>query len=151
MNARNVFLMLCILLGSFGTQATVRTVSNNPTRPAQFTTFAAAQTASVNGDTIYMYGSPFEYPAITVSKRLVIIGAGYNPNNQFGQPTDINSITLFRDAGSSNATGTVLTGLLVSGALNIGGLMSNNIRIFRCRFNSYINMAGGSPTGYADG
>ncbi|MBX2899354.1 MAG: hypothetical protein KF775_06875 [Cyclobacteriaceae bacterium] len=133
-----------------GTHATVRTVSNNPTRPAQFTTFAAAQTASVNGDTIYMYGSPFQYPAITISKRLVVIGAGHNPNNQFGQPTNILNIDLFRDSGSSNASGSVITGVL-TGRLDIVGLMSNNIRIFRCRFTQYLNLAGGSPTGYADG
>jgi hypothetical protein len=128
----------------------VRTVSNNPTRPAQFTTFAAAQTASVNGDTIYIYGSPFQYAAITISKRLVIIGAGYNPNNQFGQPTNIANIDLFRDSGVNNATGTVITGILTS-RLDIAGLMSNNITVFRNRFTSYLNLAGGTPTGYANG
>jgi hypothetical protein len=139
-----------VLLFSVPVVATVRTVSNNPTRPAQFTTFAAAQTASVNGDTIYVYGSPFQYPAITISKRLVIIGAGYNPNNQFGQPTNIANIDLFRDSGVNNASGSIITGVLTS-RLDISGLMSNNIRIFRCRFTSYVNLSGGSPTGYADG
>ncbi|MBX2915458.1 MAG: hypothetical protein KF856_09345 [Cyclobacteriaceae bacterium] len=147
MNTILVGAALFICTTSFGT---VRTVSNNPTRPAQFTTFAAAQTASANGDTIYVYGSPFQYPTITVSKRLVIIGAGYNPNNQFGQPTNIASVDLFRDTGVNNATGTVLTGIL-TGRLDIAGLMSNNIRVFRCRFTSYVNMASSSPLGYADG
>lgn len=146
----NRILLVATLFACTTTFATVRTVSNNPTRPAQFTTFAAAQTASVNGDTIYIYGSPFQYPAISVSKRLVIIGAGYNPNNQFGQPTNIANVDLFRDTGVNNASGTVLTGIL-TGRLDIAGLVSNNIRVFRCRFTSYINMAGGSPTGYADG
>ncbi|MBX2897453.1 MAG: hypothetical protein KF763_18570 [Cyclobacteriaceae bacterium] len=143
-------LVIATLFACTTTFATVRTVSNNPTRPAQFTTFAAAQSASVNGDTIYIYGSPFQYPAISINKRLVIIGAGYNPNNQFGQPTNIANIDLFRDTGVNNATGSVLTGILTS-RLDITGLMSNNIRVFRCRFTSYINMAGGSPTAYADG
>ncbi|MCU0368769.1 MAG: hypothetical protein MUF39_08055 [Cyclobacteriaceae bacterium] len=145
--------ILFILVGlslSVSSLAAVRTVSNNPTRPAQFTNFAAAQTASVNGDTIYIYGSPFPYPDITVGKRLVIIGAGYNPNNQFGQATTIANIILFRDTGVNNASGTVITGVL-TGRLDISGIMSNNIRVFRCRFTSYINMRGGSPTGYADG
>jgi hypothetical protein len=130
--------------------ATVLTVSNNPTRPAQYTTFAAAQTAAANGDTIYVHGSPFQYPAITVSKRLVIIGAGYNPNNQFGQPTNIANIDLFRDSGTNNASGTVISGVLTS-RIDINGLMSNNIQLFRNRITSYINLAGGSPTGYANG
>lgn len=139
-----------IVLTCISAYATVRTVSNSPTRLAQFNTFAAAQTASANGDTIYVYGSPFEYPDITVSKRLVIIGAGYNPNNQFGQPTRISNIILFRDAGTNNASGSVITGVL-TGRLDISGLMSNNIRLSRNRFESYINLAGGSPVGYADG
>jgi hypothetical protein len=143
-------LFIGILFLSTATFGAVRTVSNNPTRPAQFTTFAAAQTASVNGDTIYIYGSPFQYAAITISKRLVIIGAGYNPNNQFGQPTNIANIDLFRDAGVNNATGTVITGILTS-RLDIAGLMSNNITVFRNRFTSYLNLAGGTPTGYANG
>jgi hypothetical protein len=143
-------LFIGILFLSTATFGAVRTVSNNPTRPAQFTTFAAAQTASVNGDTIYIYGSPFQYAAITISKRLVIIGAGYNPNNQFGQPTNIANIDLFRDSGVNNATGTVITGILTS-RLDIAGLMSNNITVFRNRFTSYLNLAGGTPTGYANG
>lgn len=146
---KHIVVVLALLV-SVSTFATVRTVSNNPTRPAQFSTFAAAQTASVNGDTIYVYGSPQQYPAITINKRLVIIGAGYNPNNQFGQPTNIAHIDLFRDSGVNNASGSIIIGILTS-RLDISGLMSNNIRVFRCRFTSYLNLAGGSPTGYADG
>jgi len=147
---KTIFTISILLLVSVSAHATVRTVSNNPTRPAQFTTFAAAQTASVNGDTIYIYGSPFQYPDITISKRLVLIGAGYNPNNQFGQPTNVANIILFRDTGVNNASNSVIIGIL-TGRLDISGIMSNNIRVFRCRFTSYINMRGGSPAGYADG
>lgn len=134
----------------FSAEAAVRTVSNNTTRPAQFTTFAAAHAASANGDTIYIHGSPFLYPSISISKRLVVIGAGFNPNNQYGQPTNITDITLFRDAGSNNASGSVITGVLTS-RLEISGLMSNNIRLMRNRFTSYLNLSGGSPAGFADG
>ncbi len=147
---KTIFTISILLLVSVSAHATVRTVSNNPTRPAQFTTFAAAQTASVNGDTIYIYGSPFQYPDITISKRLVLIGAGYNPNNQFGQPTNVANIILFRDTGVNNASNSVIIGIL-TGRLDISGIMSNNIRVFRCRFTSYINMYGVSPVGYADG
>lgn len=143
-------LVLSLMLSGIilSTHAAVRTVSNNTTRPAQYTTFAAAQTASANGDTIYIHGSPFTYPDITVSKKLVIIGSGYNPNNQFGQPTNINGIILFRDSGSSNATGTVIMGVLC-GRLDVSGLMSDDIRIFRCRFTNYMNLTVSST--YADG
>lgn len=145
------FIVLITLL-HLSALATVRTVSNDPTRPAQFTTFAAAQTASIAGDTIYIYGSPFLYPTITVRKRLTIIGAGYGPNNQFGQPTRVQAITLFRDSGSNDASGSVLTGLLVTGSIDLDGtLVSNNITISRNRINSTINLIGASPTGYVNG
>jgi len=152
MKTKKLQVLIVSILFSLPALASVRTVSNNPTRPAQYTTFDAAQTASVAGDTIYIYGSPFTYPEIIVRKRLVLIGAGYAPNNQFGQPTNITALTLFRDTGSNNATGSVITGFLISGRVDFGGtLVSNNIQLFRNRISSYVNLSGASPTGYADG
>jgi len=131
--------LIILLLPVFSTQAAVRTVSNDPTRPAQFNNFDAAQTASVNNDTIYIYGSPFQYPAITIRKKLVIVGAGYSPNNQFGQPTNISSISLFRDASADNATGTVITGVLTS-TINLSGTqLATNITLFRNRI-TYVSI-----------
>src|SRR5689334_2190928 len=98
MKNKKLQVLIVSMLFSLPAFASVRTVSNNPTRPAQYTTFAAAQTASAAGDTIYIYGSPFTYPDFTVTKRLVLIGAGYSPNNQFGQPTTITSIILYHDS-----------------------------------------------------
>lgn len=112
-------------------QGAIRTVSNDPTRPAQFTTFDAAQTASAAGDTIYLYGSPFNYGDITIRKRLVVMGAGYGPNNQFGQPTRVNTIYFFRDT-STDPSGSVITGLFINGEIRQSGtLATNNITIFR--------------------
>jgi len=129
-----------------GLYATVRTVSNDLTRPAQFTTainggntsFNAAQTASVAGDTIYVYGSPHDYGTLTISKRLVVLGAGYAPNNQFGQPTRVGQISFFRD-GSTDPSGSVIGGFLISGFINLTGtLATNNVTVFRNRISSYI-------------
>ena len=128
--------------------ATVRTVSNNASNPAQFTTFAAAQTASVNGDTIYILGSPFQYPAISITKRLVIIGAGYGPNNQFGQPTFITSCDLFRDTGPNNPSNSVITGILTNSISMSGTVATNNVRLFRNRIIGSITL---TNPGYADG
>lgn len=148
---KRLFIQMLFMVFALPVLATVRTVSNSPTHPAQYTTFDAAQTASVAGDTIYVYGSPFTYPEIVVRKRLVLIGAGYAPNNQFGQPTTVTGLTFFRDSGSNNATGSVVTGFLFTGRIDLGGtLVSNNIQLFRNRFNSYINLTGASPTGYVD-
>lgn len=148
---KRLFLQMLFMVFALPVLATVRTVSNSPTHPAQYTTFDAAQTASVAGDTIYVYGSPFTYPEIVVRKRLVLIGAGYAPNNQFGQPTTVTGLTFFRDSGSNNATGSIVTGFLFAGRIDLGGtLVSNNIQLFRNRFNSYINLTGASPPGYVD-
>jgi len=112
-------------------QGAIRTVSNDPTRPAQFTTFDDAQTASAAGDTIYLYGSPFNYGDISIQKRLVVMGAGYGPNNQFGQPTRVNNVTFFRDT-STDPSGSVITGLFISSSIyQSGTLATNNITIFR--------------------
>ena len=139
--------MLCSFAG-ITADATVRTVSNNASNPAQFTTFAAAQTASVNGDTIYILGSPFTYPAISITKRLVIIGAGYGPNNQFGQPTFITSFDLFRDTGPSNPSNSVITGILTNSISMSGTVATNNVRLFRNRIIGSITL---TNPGYADG
>lgn len=132
--------------------ATVRTVSNDPTRPAQFTTttgggnasFIASQNASSPGDTLYVYGSPFSYGTLDISKQLVVIGAGYGPNNQFGQPTRVNTINFFRD-GSTDPSGSTLSGFLVEGNINLTGtLATNNITFFRNRVNNIIYTYNGS-------
>ncbi len=133
--------------------ATVRTVSNDPTRPAQFTTstgggnssFINAHNASATGDTLYVYGSPFDYGTLTISKQMVVIGAGYGPNNQFGQATRAGQINLFRD-GSTDASGSVIMGFLISGGINCTGtLASLNITISRNRIAgpvlTYLNSA----------
>ncbi|MFM9839282.1 MAG: hypothetical protein ACKVOQ_13525 [Cyclobacteriaceae bacterium] len=114
--------------------ATIRTVSNNPAQPAQFSTFALAQSASVDGDTIYIQGSPFQYSTITVTKRLVIVGAGFAPNNSDGQPTNVVSILLSRNGGA-NASGSTIMGLL-SGNIGPEGLSlaCDNITVLRNRF-----------------
>jgi hypothetical protein len=139
----NVFLLM-LTLSAFGT---VRTVSNNASRPAQFATFDAAQTASTAGDTIYLHGSPFAYPNLIVTKRLVIIGAGYNPNTQFGQPTNVANVELYNDSALPDPSGSVITGLLITGQLSCTGTdRSNNIRIFRCQINSSIYLQAPSST-----
>lgn len=136
-------LIILLLFPSFVALATVRTASNDPTRPAQFngtgnTAFVGARNASSAGDTIYLYGSPFDYGIITINKRLVLIGAGYAPNNQFGQPTRVSNVEFFRD-GSTDASGSVIAGLLIGSSISpTGTLAANNITIYRNSIGNYI-------------
>lgn len=140
---KTIFSLALTLLISVSSFATVRTVSNDVTRPAQFngtgnTAFVTAHNASLAGDTIYVYGSPFDYGTLTISKRLVVMGAGYAPNNQFGQPTRVGQISLFRD-GSTDPSGSVIIGFFISGSINCTGtLVTNNVTVFRNRINNYI-------------
>lgn len=150
--ALTVLILNVVLLPAL---ATVRTVSNDPALPAQFTTtteggntsFNNAQTASSPGDTIYLYGTRFSYGTITISKRLVVIGAGYGPNNQFGQPTRVDQVSFFRD-GSTDPSGSVIAGLLIFGSVNCTGtLATNNITIFRNNVGGVIQPYQGSNNG----
>lgn len=130
--------LFCVII-AMNTFATIRTVSNNPDRPGQFTNVDAAIAASGSGDTIYVHGSQFTYPDFSVTKRLVIIGAGYNSNNQFNLPTVVSTIWLNRDTGLQNASGTVITGFLITSQIrNNGNPGVDNITIFRNRINNGI-------------
>lgn len=79
---RTTFLLTIALFAAVNANATIRTLSNNNNSPGQFTTFAAAHTAAVAGDTIYVHGSPYNYGSFTLSKQLTIIGIGHNPQKQ---------------------------------------------------------------------
>lgn len=63
-------------------KATTITLNNNNPSAGQYTTFAAAQAAASNGDTILVQGSTNNYGDLTISKRLVIIGPGHNPTDK---------------------------------------------------------------------
>jgi hypothetical protein len=136
---KKYILLPLLLIGFSNAFATIRTVSNNPDRPGQFTTVDAAIAASVAGDTIFVHGSQFTYPDFSVTKRLVIIGAGYNSNNQFNLPTRVNIIWLNRDTGLQNSNGSVITGFLVLNQVrNNGNPGVENITIFRNQINNQI-------------
>ncbi|HEX8037695.1 MAG TPA: hypothetical protein VF490_01030 [Chryseosolibacter sp.] len=138
-----------ILLAGISLHARILTVSNNPDRPAQYAAVQAAIDAATAGDTIYVHGSQFLYPDFTVNKQLVIIGAGYNSNNQFNLPTRVNYIYFFRDAGLQNGSNTVLTGFAIAGGIQIGGSSQSidGLRIFR---NTITNMYTYTGTAFAN-
>lgn len=142
--------LVCLFAPAF---ATIRTVSNNPDRPAQFTQVDAAIAAAVAGDTIFVHGSQFTYSDFTITKRLVVIGAGYNSNNQFNLPTTVSSINLNRDTGLQNASGSVITGFLITSQIrNNGNPGVDNVTIFRNRINNVIYAYNPSISGiYSNG
>ncbi|MBY0436007.1 MAG: hypothetical protein K2U26_18100, partial [Cyclobacteriaceae bacterium] len=56
-----LLLLVCASLACQSLFATIRTVSNDPNRPAQFTTIQAALNAATPGDTVYVSGSATAY------------------------------------------------------------------------------------------
>jgi len=83
-------LFLCLF--TISAQATIHTVSNDVNNPAEYASVPDAYAAASPGDTLYVYGSPTAYDVINysdpsgnssfrVSKKIVIIGAGYAPQS----------------------------------------------------------------------
>ncbi|MBX2967280.1 MAG: hypothetical protein KF845_14135 [Cyclobacteriaceae bacterium] len=130
-----ISLLLCVL--AFAAQATIFTVSNNPNRPAQYENVTDAIAAADHGDTIYVHGSQFTYPDFTINKRLVLIGAGYNSNNEFNFATRVNWIRVIKDAGLQDASGSVITGFFITNRLGNGVSTHsvNDVILFRNRIN----------------
>lgn len=134
---------LCSVLPA---EATIRTVSNDANRPAQFTDVQSAISASVAGDTIYVNGTQYTYPDFTVNKKLVLIGAGYQSSNQFNLITQVNYIGFYRDSGTQDGSGSVITGFKITGGIsnNANSLQISNLRFFR-------NLIGNVSLGYGGG
>lgn len=64
----------CLVLG---VQAKVLRVSNVTGSNAPYTTYEDAEAAAAEGDTIVLEGSNVLYPAMNISKKLVVMGSGY--------------------------------------------------------------------------
>src|SRR5258705_1694012 len=139
--------------------ATILTVSNNATYPAQFSTVQLAVNAAIAGDTIYIYPSASAYAeVVTITKRLVIIGSGINPQ----RPSKLSSYVSTFNLTSSAASGSVIMGiniysdivsgsdanhvnnLILSDCLIIGGAFyGSNILIENCILYSNYPTGGG--------
>lgn len=143
-----VFLALSVV--SFTAQATIRRVgftgSSTAVDGLDYTTFQAAHDASVNGDTIQLYPSTQSSGANYsggLSKRLVIVGAGYFVNS-FGIPSQgiINNglqalpgtIAGCNITAGLGSAGSVFAGInnLTVNTVNVLDSL-NNIAIYRCR------------------
>ena len=151
---QSIFLSLAfgiLLASTIASYATVHTVSNNSNSPGQFTNLQTAIDAAAVDDTKYVHASNQSYGNITLKKRLVLIGAGYNiPNSslksQLGNVTVDSSNTHVYNGGKiigfliqSPTSSTAL-----SGTPNINSGVGSYI-VERCHIiggNSCINVPG---------
>lgn len=115
--------------------ATIHTVSNVATQPAQFATVDDAIAAAAATDTIYITGSATPYAAFTFDKPLTIIGAGYANS---GLESNVNVVYF-----TSGSSGSRLSGLVVSGNIYPDANSSTNVDIVieRCNF-GYLSIYG---------
>jgi len=120
--------------------ATVRTVSSNPSNLGQFSTIQAAIDASVDSDTVYVYGSPNVYAAFTISdKKITVIGPGWAPDKNLPFTATVAGVTINNSAAGGSPDGSELHGLVFNSTAtlsNAGGTNTgvNNIRLIRCQF-----------------
>lgn len=113
--------------------ATVRTVSNDPAKPAQYTNAQVAHDAANPGDTLYIYGSSNNYGVITISKSIIIIGAGFNTRKEDFNKTIFTSL----DFSSGTLSNVTIDGVLSqsmrlqSGSIfNYSGITLRNLIIY---------------------
>ena len=122
-----LFFAFCVQM-VVSVNATVRTVSNDPNKPAQYTSPIVALDASTAGDTLYVYGSPNDYGDLIINKSITIIGAGFNTRKDVFYKTKFRFIDL--SAGTvSNVTvnGLVFTRFGIPPALvNYAGIIIRN-------------------------
>ncbi len=130
-------------------EAKVWRVNNRPGFNANFSSLSTAISNSsvLAGDTLYVEGSPNSYGSITLSKRLVILGAGYflNDNDStqaFAYPSKLDNFTV-----SSGAQGSFISGVYItlSSYSNTVSINTDNITFSRC----YIENTYSSSSGYA--
>lgn len=112
--------------------ATVRTVSNSPANPGQYSTYDAAEAASSAGDTIYIQGSSLNYNSIVINKQVVVIGTGHKPQKQAPLVSKFESVGI-----SNSANGAKVIGLECD-YLYTSSNTVQNVLISRCKINYYF-------------
>ena len=142
---KKIFIYLLAFSFIYGAAATIHTVDNKENSGADFTSLQEAIDAAAAGDTIYVSGSPVSYGSITIPKKLVLFGQGYNVNNQFGSVTEVRSVTFSFFEGdfqtpSTEADGSHLEGFYITSTIDItpstaSGVILSNITIRRNRTN----------------
>jgi hypothetical protein len=118
-------------------QANVLTVSNDPNKPAQYTTIAAAFAAAAAGDTIYVYGSTANYGDLTINKSITIIGNGFNARKEFFHHSRMNMIRLNNDVSNVTIDGITFARFV---AFTTAAFNYSNITLRNCQLGNDIDL-----------
>lgn len=141
---KKIVFTLVALSVTVAVSATIRTVSNNPSTLGQFNTIQAAIDASNDGDTVYVYGSPNTYALFNIlDKKITVIGPGWSPDKNLGLMAVVNGCNIRNSPAGGTPDGSELQGLVFSGGVNLSqnmgsDILTSDLRIIRCQFNSSI-------------
>jgi hypothetical protein len=130
--------ILPVVLFCIDASATVRTVSNAASQPAQYNNLQTAIDAASTGDTLYVLGTGTAYPAVTIDKQLTVIGSGYAPPAP-AQPTTIPTLYLYPNSGGSKLIGLNINSYLYLYSSNIT-VERSNIYYISTQVNGLSNM-----------
>ena len=149
---KQALLFMSFIFVFFSVNATVRTVSNVPANLAQYNTIQAAVDASSNGDTVYVHGSPNQYPFFQIAdKKVVVIGPGWSPDKNLPFQAIVQGCYLINNNSAGDVAGSELQGLVFSSAVELAtsnaALGTSNVRVIRCQFSSSVNISY-SSTGF---
>ncbi|MBI1315784.1 hypothetical protein GC167_02860 [bacterium] len=153
------FFALALVAGFATAQATVLTVSNNPDRPAQYTTVQAAVNAANPGDTLLIAGGINYQESVTIPKKVVLFGEGLNAVPTEGAVETFIFQILFQRLNSSvGSDGSRMYGIH-SSFVNLKGSFTgqtgnqgslDDIVIERCNISQYINFEFAPNGGYSN-
>ncbi len=104
---KNTALLLLLLMGYTATAQTTRIADNTPNRPTGaniFATIQAAVNAAVPGDIVYITPSLTSYGDVTISKRIKLVGVGFNTPELGSRSSTLGTITLLSSADGVNST-----------------------------------------------
>lgn len=142
---KSILVLFGLLCSCLFLSAAVITVDNSANSGGQYTQLQVAVDNAVAGDTIHIIGSNTSYGNVIIDKNLTLIGAGYNPPNQFGLKSEITFVSIGRATSLASATGTRLTGLKINTISWAGSAAHDDITIERCEIlNVSLSSSGAS-------
>ena len=129
-----VFLLGCLFISVKSQQITVALHHNGSDKMFYGNSgFSDANTAAVDGDTIYLPGTA-HYSGINISHKLVIIGAGINPDSTTAIGRSLIESDIYFMAGSD---GSKLEGIYTGNNIHFySNTRINNVTISRCYLSS---------------
>ncbi|MEL6803228.1 MAG: hypothetical protein AAFO91_05500 [Bacteroidota bacterium] len=141
---KKLCLSLLALLSITYASATILTISNEPSQPAQYTDITTAIAAASAGDTLYIHPSSLSYGGnIQVDKQLVIIGTGRAPQKDRPQAAVLTG-TLILNAGSD---GSQILGIFSNSSLTSNAPV-NNILVQGCFIRGLISTNSTNSSGW---